>query len=88
MKIKANYALREVAGTWVVLPVAGETVNFNGMISLNETGALLWRALEQGADLDMLADALMQKYDVQRMEALKDAAAFVEKLSTAGCIEK
>ena len=87
MKIKTNSALREVAGTWVVLPVAGETVNFNGMISLNETGALLWRVLEAGGDVQTLADALMRKYDVQSSEALEDAREFVEKLRAAGCLE-
>ena len=87
MKVKSNYVLREVAGTWVVLPTAGETVNFNGMLSLNETGALIWRVLETGGDVQSLVDALMQKYDVQRGEAFEDATAFVEKLRTAGVIE-
>ena len=87
MKIKANYALREVAGTWVVLPVAGETVNFNGMISLNETGALLWKVLEKDSDINSLSLALMQKYAVDSDAAVADAVAFVERLRNAGLIE-
>lgn len=48
MKLKENFVLRQVADTWVVLPVAEATLDFNGMLTLNETGAVLWRALEQG----------------------------------------
>lgn len=87
MKLKQNYALRSVANTWVVLPMGTETVNFNGMITLNESGAFLWRALEHGGDRESLADALMQEYIVDREEALADVDVFLQKLRTVGCIE-
>ena len=87
MKLKQNYALRSVANTWVVLPMGTETVNFNGMITLNESGAFLWRALEHGGDRESLADALMQEYIVDREEALADVDVFLQKLQTVGCIE-
>ena len=35
MKLKKNFVLRQVAGTWVVLPLGAETVNFSGMLQLN-----------------------------------------------------
>ena len=48
MKLKENYVLRPVADTWVALPLEAETLNFNGMLTLNESGVLLWKALEKG----------------------------------------
>lgn len=87
MKLKENFVLRQVAGTWVVLPLGQATIDFNGMLTLNETGAVLWRALEQGGDREALADALMAEYEVAREEALADVDAFVEKLVEAGCAE-
>ena len=48
MKLKANYVLREVAGENIVIPVDSEAINFNGIMTLNETGKFLWNQLKQG----------------------------------------
>ena len=87
MKLKENFALRQVADTWVVLSLWSENVDFNGMLTLNESGALLWKALEQGGDREALADTLCREYDVARAEALADVDAFLEKLTEVGCLE-
>ena len=87
MKLKENYVLRPVADTWVALPLEAETLNFNGMLTLNESGVLLWKALENGGDREALADALMAEYIVDRETALADADAFLEKLRKVGCLE-
>ena len=57
------------------------------MLTLNESGALLWQALEKGGDREALADALMAEYVVDRPQALADADAFLEKLRKVGCLE-
>ena len=87
MKINKNFVLRQVAGAWMVLPLGSATLDFNGMLTFNESGALLWRALEQGADRDTLADVLTAEYDVDRATALEDAEVFLNTLASAGCIE-
>ena len=87
MKIKQDFILRQVADNWVVLPVGQACVDFNGMLSLNDSGAMLWKVLEQGGDQDTLADALTAEYDIDRATALADAAEFLEKLEKAGCLE-
>ena len=45
MKVKDGYILRQVADSYVVIPLATETVNFDGIINLNKAGALLWDLL-------------------------------------------
>ena len=87
MKLKENFVLRQVADTWVVLPLGAASLDFNGMLTLNESGALLWRALEKGGDREALADALTAEYDVDRATALADAQEFLDKLLAAGCVE-
>lgn len=87
MKIKDNFLLRQVADTWVVMPIGQEMLDFNGMLTLNETGALLWQKLQKGADLDGLVAALTAEYDVSAEKAREDAAAFCTKLLDAGCAE-
>ena len=87
MKLKENFALKQVANIWVVLPLAESTVDFKGMLKLNESGVLLWRVLEQGGDLKALVKALTDVYDVTEEIAAADAEAFLETLKNAGCLE-
>lgn len=41
MKIKKGFVLRSVVGSRVVVPMGNEAINFNGMITLNETGLFM-----------------------------------------------
>ena len=87
MKISENFVLRQVADTWVVLPVGQASVDFNGMLTLNESGAILWQALEKGGDREALADALLAEYEVDRATALADVDEFLKKLKDAGIVK-
>lgn len=86
MKLNENFVLRQVADTWVVLPVGQASVDFNGMLTLNESGAFLWKTLEQGGDRESLAEALLAEYEVDRATALNDVDEFLTKLNDIGCL--
>ncbi len=88
MRLSKNFALREVAGTWVVLPLRESTLNFHGMMSMNESGAFLWKTLEQPCTREELALALTKEYAVDYSQALVDVDAFLERLNQAGCLEE
>lgn len=87
MKVKPGFILREVADTYVVMPVGEAVMQFNGMLSLNETGVVLWRKLEQGAELAELAQALSDRYSITEEKALADVTAFLGALQPVGCLE-
>lgn len=87
MKIKEGYMLREAAGEIVVVPFGEEALNFQGIISLNETGALLWKRLEQGCDQEALVKALLNEYEIDADTANKDVKSFVEKVKKAGVVD-
>ena len=87
MKISYKFVLRQVAGEWIVLPVAEKTVNFNGMLTLNETGLILWKLLEQDSSREALAQALTDEYEVTSEQALADVDEYLGKLERAGCLE-
>jgi len=88
MKIKSGYLLREVAGNYIVVAIGEEAVDFNGLITVNETGAFLWKKLEEGIDTSELLAALTAEYDVDEKTAVADINAFVEKLQKADLLEK
>ena len=87
MKIKSGFMLREVAGYYVVVPVGEGALNFNGVINLNESGAFLWKTMENDVtEADMVA-ALLKEYDVDEARATADVAAFVSRMKEANLIE-
>lgn len=87
MKIKKNFALRTIAGMQVVFPLSEQTLNFNGMLTLNESGVLLWKMLENGCTQDDMVNALIKEYDVSAEEAMADVNEFVNKIEELGYTE-
>lgn len=84
MKIKDGFILRSVSDAYVVVAVGEATKSFNGMITLNETGAFLWKALADGcADKAELVEKLLGEYEVDHALAEKDVDTFVKQLSEA-----
>lgn len=82
MRIADGYLLREIAGSWVVIPVGQKLVEFNGLISLTESGAQLWQMLEHGSGREPLIDRLTDRYSVSRDIAACDVDDFLNDLST------
>ena len=86
MKLKKGFVLREVAGETVVVPVNAE-LNFNGMITLNETAKVLWNILENETTEDALVKALLGEFNVDEATAQNDVALFVQKLKGLDFLE-
>ena len=86
MKIKEGYILREVAGNYVVLPIGQATLDFNGMISLNGTGAFLFDLMKTETNEEEMLEKLLETYQIDEETAKKDVAEFVEKIKGAGIV--
>ena len=78
MKIKEGFILRDVAGDTIVMP--GCDMELNAMITLNETGAFLWKLLETETTEEELAAAIVKQYGVDDETAKTAVHNFVEKL--------
>ncbi|SDX79303.1 PqqD family protein [Eubacterium barkeri] len=87
MKIKENYMLRKIAGESVVVPFGDAVLNFQGMITLNDTGAFLWQQLAQGCTLTELMEALVEEYEVDRTTAARDVEAFISKMAQENLLD-
>lgn len=89
MKIKSGFILRSIAGCKVVVSVGKRTMDFNGIINLNDSGAFLWERLEQGADEDTLVAAILENYtDVDEETARASVRDFVNSLREADCLDE
>ena len=88
MKLKTGFVLRKVADTYVVVAIGAEAKKHNVMITLNETGALLWEKLSEGADEKALVDAILEVYDIDEATASMDVTKFIDKVKSEGLIEE
>jgi len=89
MRIKNGFMLREISDTFIVVPVGERSIDFNGMITLNESGAFLWKQLSSGKDVqkEELVEALINEYDIDVETATADIDEFLETLNASGIIE-
>ena len=87
IKIKKGFMLREVSGSFVVVPVGAASKEFKGLITLNSTGAFLWKELLLGKTLEELKQALLNEYDVSEEIATIDCEQFIKKLVDGGLVE-
>ncbi len=78
MKIKEGFILRTICGEHVVVGEGIAQVNFNKMLSLNESAAYLWKEAE-GKEFtrETLITLLLDKYDVSREQAAEDVDKLV-----------
>ena len=88
MKVKTDYILRQVMEYYVVIGVGEAVYVPNEIMSLNETGAFLWRLLEKGTDEKELTDSIVHEYDVNNEIASSDVAAFLDELRKKDLIEE
>ena len=87
MKIKDGYMLREIDNTAMVIPMGTRSVDLRGIIKLNDAGAFLWKKLQVGMNCTDLVIALLDEYDVEEAEAIKDVDSFIDSLEQAGLLE-
>ena len=87
-RIKEDYVLRDIVDECMIVPIKGSCTNSSGFIALNETGKLIMRAIEKGAQESEIIDILCEEYSVSRETAAADAAEFIEKFLGMGIITK
>lgn len=86
MRIKEGYMLRETGDSRMVVACEPNAGSFRGMIRLNQSAAMLYRMLEQGATEDQLTDALLRTYRVDEPRARPDVVAFLDLLADTGLL--
>lgn len=88
MNVKQGFKLRPLGNEFILIGEGIEQVNFNKMITMNETAAYLWQKVMDGQDFDAakLADWLTAEYEVSHEQALADAETTIQSWLQAGII--
>ncbi len=83
-RLHPRVRFREVAGEGVLILQEKSEV-----VVMNETGAVVLRALQGGAcDQEQIAAKLSAAFDVEVGDAAQDAAAFLSELVSLGAIQE
>lgn len=88
MKLNSDFLLRRVVDSVVLTPFGKKLARFNGMMTLNKVGAFIAEQLLEERTLDELVDAVVERFDVDRETAARDAAAFIEELRANGALDE
>ena len=88
MKTIEGFKLRKLGNEYILVGESMSLINFNKMITLNETAAFLWKEAEKGPfDATSLTKALCAEYDVAEDKAMQDVQATIASWKEAGVIE-
>jgi len=86
MKIAKEFILRDIAGEYVLVPTGATTQEFNGLITLSETGKFVWENIEKADSLKEMVDFILEEYEIDEQTATQDAVQFIGKLVQAGFV--
>ncbi|EKY29819.1 PqqD family protein [Clostridium celatum] len=86
MKLKKEFILREIAGEYILVPTGETTLNFNGLITVNELGAFIWNNIEKVNSEEDILKLILDEYEVEENIAREDLNEFLNKLKAAEII--
>ena len=86
MKRNTDFMLRDIAGEVILVPTGAATQQFNGMITLNEVAAFIWKNLDESESSEILVDKIMDEFEVDRETATRDVIGFVSALYERGLV--
>lgn len=88
MKIKEGFVLRQMCGENIVAAEGLQHINFNKLISLNQTAAFLWNSLVgREFTVEDMAGLLVGEYGIDMELAMKDSLALSLAWIDAGIAE-
>ena len=89
MKIKDGFVLRTICGEHVVVGEGLAQVNFNKMLSLNDSAAYLWENI-QGKEFTpaQMVELILEKYEVSPEQAAADVDKLLDIWINSGVVEQ
>lgn len=80
MKLRKGFVMRNVCGDNVIVGEGIEQINFNKLLTLNDTAAFLWEEAGKGDfTVESLVKALTENYEVDAETATTDVKQIVDK---------
>ena len=85
MKLIEGFVLRKMCGENIVTGEGLQHINFNKLVTLNESAAYLWRELENKEfTLEDMAELLVQRYGIDKQLAMTDSERLLQSWIEVG----
>lgn len=88
MKVNSEFVLREIAGEYILVSAGSAATNFNGLISMNEVGSTIFKALAEECSVEKLINVVTSEYEIDTETAKQDIIEFVDQLRQIGALEE
>ena len=86
MRLVEGFMLRKVLNEWIAVPCGDSALRMSGLISMNETGAFLFSALQQAHTEESLCALLLETYDTTEEIAAEDVRRFIDRMRKANLL--
>lgn len=88
MRAKDGYMTRQMGDSYIVVAVDDIEDEFDGLITLNNSGLFIWEQLQNDITYDNLLNSIVERYDAP-VEIIKaDLDRFLITAEKANLIEK
>ncbi len=88
MKIKDGFILKNVAGSKIVIATGDQRMNFNGVITFNDVGAVVFDMLDGTNSIEEISKKISTDYDAPYEVVEADVVKLIEKMKKHGLVEE
>lgn len=86
MRIVEGFILREIMDEIIAVPGGKAVERISGLVSLNGTGAFLFRKLQTEQTPESLTAAMQEEYEVDEATAAADVQEFLDLMREANLL--
>ena len=79
---------RKVGDESVIVPVRSHVADLDAVVTLNPIGARIWELLDGRRNVDAIAGAICEEYEVEPETARADVGEFIHSLEEAKLVER
>lgn len=80
MRIAKGFVIRDVGGKKYAVATGDAAKLFKGMLTVNDTGELIFNLLKEDTTQDIIVDKIVAEYEVDRSVVEKDVSDFISQL--------
>lgn len=84
MPINNNFMLKELGDEYMIIPLSSTNVNISKILNINETGAFIFKCLENNDDVDTIVSKMSKEYNAEESLLRSDVLEFIERLKKLG----
>lgn len=80
LKIKEGFIMRNIVDEWIIVPIGQQEGMQTYIMTVNETGHILWEMLENGTTKKDLLQRILDEYEIDEETATADIELFLKSL--------